>query len=248
MNAFSLQGRSALVTGSSRGIGHAIATALRAAGAAVVDHGLDETAPADPARYLRHDLLATDGPAALVEAAFAIDPGLDLLICNAGSFFDTDFLAMTPERWEKTMALNLRAPYFVVQAFAAKLAAAGRPGAVVMTTSTNGFQPELKSTAYDVSKGGAVMMVRTLALNLADHGIRVNGIAPGLIRTPLTGWIDRDAAKREHYEKKIALGRVGEVEDCAQTCVYLCSEAARYITGQIVTIDGGLTLSQIGKQ
>jgi len=247
MDAFSLQGRSALVTGSSRGIGLAIAAALRRAGAAVIDHGLDETAPADPARYLRHNLLDPEGPAALVEDAFALDPNLDLLICNAGSFFDTDFLEMTADRWEKTIQLNARAPYFTIQAFAKKLVETRRPGAVVVTASTNGFQPELKSTAYDVSKGAMVMLIRTLALNLADHGIRVNGIAPGLIRTPLTGWIDQNAAKREHYEKKIALGRVGEVEDCAETCVYLCSEASRYITGQIVTIDGGLTLSQIGK-
>ena len=121
-----------------------------------------------------------------------------------------------------------------------------RPGAIVTTCSTNGFQPEEDSTAYDVSKGAMVMLTRTLAQSLASHHIRVNGIAPGLIRTPLTAGLN-DAAKIRHYEKKILLGRLGEPDDCAGAAVFLLSAAARYITGQILVVDGGLTLGQIGR-
>jgi NAD(P)-dependent dehydrogenase (short-subunit alcohol dehydrogenase family) len=90
------------------------------------------------------------------------------------------------------------------------------------------------------------MMTRTLAVALAPQGIRVNSIAPGLIRTPLTsGWMDREPEKVAHYENKILAGRVGVPEDCAGACVFLCSRAASYITGQTLVVDGGLTITQI---
>lgn len=248
MPPFSLAGSTALVTGSSQGIGLAIAQGLRAAGAEVVLHGKDAAPPGLPAGavYLAEDLADAAGPARLVQAAFAQRPGLDLLVCNAGSFFDVPFLQMPPELWEKTINLNVRGAYFVAQAFARELVARSRPGAIVTTCSTNGFQPEDDSTAYDTSKGALVMLTRTLAQSLAPHRIRVNGIAPGLIRTPLTaGLVDPD--KRRHYEKKILLGRLGEPEDCAGAVAFLLSPAARYITGQILVVDGGLTLGQIGR-
>ena len=249
MPPFSLAGSTALVTGSSQGIGFAIAHGLHGAGAQVVFHGKDAGAPAMPpgSVYLAEDLLDPEGPARLVRAAFQQRPGLDLLVCNAGSFFDVPFLEMQPARWEKTINLNVRGSYFTAQAFARELVARQRPGAIVTTCSTNGFQPEDDSTAYDISKGAMVMLTRTLAQSLAAHHIRVNGIAPGLIRTPLTAGLN-DAEKQKHYEKKILLGRLGEPDDCAGAVVFLLSPAARYITGQIIVVDGGLTLGQIGRR
>jgi NAD(P)-dependent dehydrogenase (short-subunit alcohol dehydrogenase family) len=93
------------------------------------------------------------------------------------------------------------------------------------------------------------MLIRSLAVSLAPHGIRVNGIAPGLIKTPLNSqWLEaRNSDLPAHYEKKILLGRIGKPEDCAGAVTFLCSEAASYITGEIITIDGGLTVVQIGK-
>jgi NAD(P)-dependent dehydrogenase (short-subunit alcohol dehydrogenase family) len=92
------------------------------------------------------------------------------------------------------------------------------------------------------------MMTRSLAHSLADQRIRVNGVAPGLVRTPLTsGWMDASPAKRAHYEKKILLGRIGVAEDCAGAIAFLASDAASYITGQVLVVDGGLTVGQIGK-
>ena len=248
MRTFSLAGSTALVTGSSQGIGLALAHGLHAAGAGVVFHGKAEPAPAMPpdSVYLVEDLLSPDGPARLVDAAFKARPAIDLLVCNAGSFFDVPFLEMGPEQFDRTINLNVRANYFVAQTFARALVAAKRPGAIVTTCSTNGFQPEDDSSAYDTSKGAMVMLTRTLAQSLAPHRIRVNGIAPGLIRTPLTaGLLNSD--KHRHYEKKILLGHLGEPEDCAGAAVFLLSSAASYITGQILIVDGGLTLGQIGR-
>jgi NAD(P)-dependent dehydrogenase (short-subunit alcohol dehydrogenase family) len=250
MKAFSLSNSSVLVTGSSRGIGLAAGLALREAGAEVLFHGREASPAGVPqgAAYLAHDLADRNGPGALAEEAFAAAPALDLLVCNAGSFFDSSFLEMTEERWDNTMNLNVRATYFLIQAFAARLARERRPGAVVIVSSTNGFQAEEDSTAYDTSKGALVMMTRSLSLSLAQHRIRVNGVAPGLIRTPLTApWIDAEPDKRRHYEKKILLGRIGVSEDCAGAITFLCSPAAAYITGQILVVDGGLTVGQIGK-
>jgi NAD(P)-dependent dehydrogenase (short-subunit alcohol dehydrogenase family) len=251
MKAFSLANRAALVTGSSQGIGFAIANALRESGARVVFHGLPKRfnhIPED-SPYVSADLMQPDGPARLAAAAFTDMPQIDTLVCNAGSFFDVPFLEMTRERWDKTVQLNLTATYFVAQEFAKRLVAEQRPGCMVITASTNGFQAELDSTAYDSSKGALVMLVRSLAVSLAPHGIRVNGIAPGLIRTPLNEqWLSsRNGGLVEHYEKKILLGRIGDPIDCAGAVAFLCSEAASYITGEIITIDGGLTVVQIGK-
>ncbi len=250
MQAFSLAGSAALVTGSSKGIGLAIGEALHAAGAEVVFHGNTTHPAALPpgSAFVTGDLLSADAPGRLVAAALAAKPGLDLLVCNAGSFFDRDFLAMGPAEWERTMNLNVRAVYFLVQAFAKALIARQRPGAVVIVSSTNGFQSEEESTAYDTSKGALVMMTRTLAQALAPHRIRVNGMAPGLIRTPLTApWLDTQPAKRKHYEKKILLERIGEPGDCAGPTAFLLSPAAAYITGQVLVVDGGLTVGQIGR-
>ncbi|MDB6167609.1 MAG: short-chain dehydrogenase [Verrucomicrobia bacterium] len=250
MKAFSLAPSAALVTGSSKGIGLAVARALHVAGAEVVFHGNTSRPPDLPGNcaYVKGDLLAAGTPATLIADALRAKPALDLLVCNAGSFFDKDFLQMGPDEWDRTMNLNVRAVYFIVQAFARELVARQRPGAVVIVSSTNGFQSEDESTAYDTSKGALVMMTRTLAQALAPHRIRVNGMAPGLIRTPLTApWIDSQPEKRRHYEKKILQARIGEPEDCAGPTAFLLSPAAAYITGQVLVVDGGLTVGQIGR-
>lgn len=250
MKAFSLEDNAALVTGSSKGIGRAIGLGLREAGAKVIFHGTSKRPSEVPkdSDYVKADLFQPNASQKLLRAAVNLQPKLDLLVCNAGSFFDSPFLEMTRELWDKTLQLNLTATYFLVQEFAKHLIAQKRGGAVVIVSSTNGFQAEADSTAYDTSKGALVMMTKSLAVSLADHGIRVNGLAPGLIRTPLTErWLNTRDDLKTHYEKKILLGKVGAPEDCAGAAVFLCSQAASYVTGHILTVDGGLTTGQIGK-
>jgi len=249
MSPFSLASRTALVTGSSQGLGLGIARGIQAVGGNVIYHGKDVPPPDLPAgaSFLAADLLHPDGAGALARAAFALPAPPDLLVCNAGSFFDVPFLQLGAAEWEKTINLNVRATYFLVQAFARELIARQRPGAVVIVCSTNGFQSEEDATAYDTSKGALVMMTRTLAQALAPHHIRVNGIAPGLIRTPLNAWMTERPETVRHYEKKILLGRIGTPDDCAGAAVFLLSPAAAYITGQIVVVDGGLTVGQIAR-
>ncbi len=219
-----------------------MAAALEHSGAHVVRHGLDA------AGDIQQDLSEEGSSEHLIDKAFSQRPDLDILVCNAGGFFDSPFLEMNADRFDKTMQVNLRQAYFLIQHFAKQLIAAHRPGRVVVVSSTNGFFPEADSTAYDISKGALVMMTRTLAMALAPHGILVNGIAPGLIRTGLTSaWMDAQPAVVDHYKKKIVLGRIGSPEDCADVCVFLCSEASRYMVGQTLVVDGGLTLGQVGR-
>lgn len=248
MKQFDLTGRTALVTGSTRGIGRGIADALLECNAQVLFHG--RTPPPDLPEnsiLLRADLAQKDAPQELIDAAFEAAPELDTLVCNAGSFFDGPFLEMDQERYDKTLDLNVRSPYFLALAFARKLVEQKRSGTIIFVGSTNGFQAELNSTAYDVSKGALVMMTKSLALSLAPHDIRVNCLAPGLIRTPLTSWIDDDKEKREHYEKNIPLSRIGDLDDCGGATAFLASEAAKYITGHVLVVDGGITLSQLNE-
>ncbi|MEO5802155.1 MAG: SDR family oxidoreductase [Verrucomicrobiota bacterium] len=250
MKTFSLKNNLALVTGSSKGIGLAIGLGLHEAGAKVVFHGTTKRSPEIPkgCDYVTADLLQANAAQKLFRAAIKAQPKLDLLVCNAGSFFDVPFLEMTSELWDKTMQLNVKSSYFLIQAFAKYLVAQKRGGAVVIVSSTNGFQAEADSTAYDTSKGALIALTKSLALSLADYGIRVNGIAPGLIRTPLTKrWLSTRTDLEAHYEKKILLGKVGAAEDCAGAVTFLCSKAASYITGHVIAVDGGLTTGQIGK-
>ena len=246
MKAFSLAGHAALVTGSTRGIGAAIADGIAEAGGAILRHGRRPEPGQE--RVILADLAETGGVETLLSRAFEEEPGLDLLVCNAGSFFDVPFLEMDRERFEKTIRLNVEQAYFLIQGFARELVARKRGGAVVIIGSTNGFMAEDDSTAYDTSKGALVMMTRSTAMALAPHGIRVNSVAPGLIVTPLTsGWITTQPEKVRHYEKKILARRLGTSEDCAGASVFLLSDAARYLYGQTIVVDGGLTVGQIGQ-
>lgn len=146
------------------------------------------------------------------------------------------------------MRLNVESTYFLIKEFASRLVSLHRRGAIVITCSTNGFQAEFDSTAYDTSKGALVMMTRSTALSLAENDIRVNAIAPGFIHTPFSAAeeaLEKNPGLRHALERKIALGRIGTPEDCGGATVFLCSPAASYITGQVIVVDGGLTLGQL---
>ena len=195
----SLQGHAALVTGGTLGVGRAIAVQLAKCGADIVLHGLKDDASAQEAVQeiralgVRCELMTGDlsGPTEdAVENVFcqatATGLSIDLLMSNAGTYSEGEFLEMDFATFDRTMKLNVYSHFFLIQNFARHWIKQGINGRVLLTGSINGRLAEQTHAAYDTSKGAVEMMVRTLAVTLAPHNIRVNGMAPGLVRTPLT--------------------------------------------------------------
>jgi glucose 1-dehydrogenase len=252
-----LKGHTALITGSSKGVGRAIAMAYAQAGANVLIHGRAPGAESDEViafcrnQGVRANFVAGDlsGPTEqavneVYNAAIAIEPDIDILVNNAGQYFDLPFLEMTYERFEKTMRLNVASAYFLTQQFARRWIERNVQGRVIMIGSINGRLAEVNSTAYDTSKGAIEMMVRTLAATLASKGVRINGMAPGLVRTPQTSWLDKrpnDAHWMAHHTPN---GQVPDAAVCAPAAVFLASDAAWHVHGQMILVDGGLSAWQ----
>ncbi len=257
MRRFSLQGRTALVTGGTQGVGAAICQALAAAGANLLIHGLRQDAASEATLAAcrafggEADLLLADlaepGPAAAVrlgDEARARRPELDLLVNNAGTYIDQPFLEMEAERFEKTMQLNVHAPFYLTQRLTRRWVAEGTAGRVLFTGSINGQLSEADHVAYDASKGAIGAMVRSLCVALAPHRIRVNALAPGLVRTPLTAPAIDDPAFGAWMRLHTPSGEVPDAEVCGETAVFLLSEAARHIHGQTLLVDGGMSVWQ----
>jgi glucose 1-dehydrogenase len=252
-----LKGHTALITGSTQGIGRAIAEAFAEAGADVVLHGLSGGADADAALAAcrRHGVKADFFEADLTEATDIVVPrlaGQVLSICprptilanNAGQYFDEPFERMTLERFERTLRLNVTAGYFLTQWFSNFWQQNKIPGRVLFIGSINGRLAEPDSTAYDISKGAVEMMVKTLAVALAPKGIRVNGLAPGLIITPQTRSLEQrpdDLMWMRHHTPN---GQVPAPDVCGPAAVFLCSDAASHIHGQMLLVDGGMSALQ----
>lgn len=254
-----VRGHRALVTGGTQGVGRAIASALARAGADVAIHGLRidqaarETQALCDACGVRTVLLDGDladaTPTAAsrlwVEATSAM-PGLDLLVNNAGSCLETHhhFLDVDGDLFQRTMALNVSAPFFLTQCFARDWIAHGVRGRVLMTGSINGRLAEPGHAAYDTSKGAVEMMVKTLCVALAPHGIRVNGMAPGLVYTPLTAQALNDPDALAWMRTHTPNGVVPGPEVCGGAAVYLLSDDAIHVHGQMLLVDGGMSVWQ----
>lgn len=254
---FSLTGRRAMVTGGTQGVGAAIAKAIAAAGGDVLLVGLvdDESAQStlQECRQLgaQAELITTDlstPPSEflddLMSAADQAMPGIDLLCNNAGTFRDRPFLEMDFECYQSTFHLNVTSGYFLTQAFAKRWIATGVDGRVVFTGSINGVLAEPDHTAYDASKGAVVTLVRSLCVALAPHRIRVNSMAPGLVRTPLTDVLNQDERLDQWMKWHTPNGLVPGPEVCGDAVVFLLSDAARHIHGQTLLVDGGMSVWQ----
>jgi len=253
-----LHGRAALVTGSSQGVGRSIVETLARAGADVVVHGHEKTPQVDEvlqncrAAGAQAEFIAGDlaGPTeacvqAVFDAALAANDRIDILVNNAGSLYDVDFLEMDHDRFERTMRLNVAAPYFLTQLFSRRWVERNIAGRVLFTGSINGRLAEQTHTAYDTSKGAIETMVKTLCVALAPHNIRVNGMAPGLVRTPLTGAVlDAQPRFNRWMELHTPNGRVPPSEVCGPAAAFLVSDLAEHIHGQMLLVDGGMSAWQ----
>lgn len=256
MSHFDLSGRTAFITGSSQGIGREIALGLAKANANLVLHGLhdDEHAQDTVAecrklnpevQFLAGDLSTSSQTVlALAERVASLAPDVDLLVNNAGGYFDVPFLEMDFAIFERTMRLNVHAYFLLTQFFARRWVATKTHGRVLMIGSINGRLAEDTHVAYDTSKGAIEMMVKSLCVELAPHGIRVNGLAPGLFYTPLTSPALDDARVRHWMEQHTPNRKVPGPEVAAGAAVFLLSDAAEHIHGQMLLVDGGMSAWQ----
>ena len=243
-----LAGRVALVTGSSRGIGRAIAAAMLEAGARVVLNGRDATTLAVVVADQRArgevvavaaDVGSPEDVDRLVGAARDTFGPVDILVNNAALANPVGHLLdVSPQRWDEVIRSNLTSVFLCTRAVAAALVADGSPGAIVNISSFGAHRAHRNLAAYDAAKGGVEAFTRAAALDLAPFGIRVNAVAPGAIRTETSGADPQTVRRRE---APIPVGRVGEPEEIAQAVVFLASDAASYITGQCLIVDGGMT-------
>jgi NAD(P)-dependent dehydrogenase (short-subunit alcohol dehydrogenase family) len=245
-DGFSLDGKAALVTGASRGIGRALAEGLARAGARVAvtartRDGLAETVAAIPgALALAADSRDVAAVRAAVDEAAAALGGLDILINNAGIEHVSPSLDVDEAIWDAILDTNLKGAFFAAQAAARHMAAGGRAGAILNLCSLTSGRGIPTAVPYGSSKTGLVGMVRALSAEWGPRGIRVNGIAPGYFRTAMTDAFFEAPGWSERMLAKIPLGRFGQAEgDLVGPAVFLCSDAARYVTGQVLYVDGG---------
>ena len=247
---FGLQGRSVVITGGAQGIGEACARRLTADGAAValwdVDdaqgHALAATLTATGARAtFQHCNVASaaDVNAALAASVAALGR-IDGLVNNAGIFKAAPFLDISEADWDAVIDVNLKGHFLCGQAIAQQLVAQGGGGAIVNMSSVNARLTIASIASYNASKGGIDQLTRVMALALTEHGIRVNGVAPGTIATELAAKavLTSDEA-RARIMSRTPMKRLGEPDEIAAVVAFLLSDAASYMTGETVLVDGG---------
>jgi 3-oxoacyl-[acyl-carrier protein] reductase len=246
-----LSGKAALVTGASRGIGRAIAAEFARQGADVALVGRDVAALEETAAFCAN---ACPGATAAVFAADVTDASalervvaqtverfgrLDCAIANAGQSVDALLLRLKPETLDHLLDVNLKSAFYLCGAVARPMMKQ-RAGTIVLMTSIVGIMGNAGQAAYAASKAGLIGLCKSLAKELGSRNIRVNAVAPGLIETAMTEKMP-DAA-REFLIKQAALGRAGKPEDVSGVVAFLCSDAAGYITGQTLVVDGGVLM------
>jgi 3-oxoacyl-[acyl-carrier protein] reductase len=253
MNASSGQfnNKHILVTGAARGIGLEIAAQFAREGARLTLFDTHAENLADAQEKLQEltsvdiavvDVSRCDAVRAAVDTADGRAP-IDILVNNAGIAQETPFLSISEAEWRNIIDVNLTGMFFVAQAVCQRMATR-KKGVVINMGSKNGLDGEAGYAHYNASKGGVVMLTKTMALELASTGIRVNAICPGYIQTPMSEAIDSPEFVHQFVDRFIPMGRPGKVSDVAPAFLFLAGEASGFITGQVLVIDGGQLAGQ----
>jgi len=247
-----LGGKRVLVSGGSSGIGLAAAARFLEEGSRVflcgvdpaeVDAAVASLAPRGEVCGLACDVSAEPDVARLTQAASRALGGVDVLVNNAGIARRDPFLAIAASDWDRIIAVNLRGMFLVAQAVSRQMVAQGNGGVIINMCSTNGIAGEGDYAHYNASKGGVLLLTKTMAVELGGHGIRVNALCPGYILTPLNeaiaGQIGGAGFEAAYVRDQIPLGRAGRPEDVAAAYAFLASDDAAFIHGSALVIDGG---------
>jgi glucose 1-dehydrogenase len=248
-----LEGRRALVTGATTGIGQGTAFELAAHGAAVA---INHRGRVDDGRAMVAAIEAAGGRAVPVEMDITIEAdvqrgfaeareafgGLDLLVNNAGVEKPFELVDMPLEEWERVISVNLTGTFLCTREAARIMRADDAKGAIVMISSVHEVIPWEQFGHYCASKGGMKLFAQSIAKELAPHGIRVVSVAPGAVATPINQKVLDDPEERRKVEAEIPLGRWGEVSDVARTVAWVASDQAQYVVGATIFVDGGMTL------
>ncbi len=243
-----LSGKTALITGSTRGIGKAIAQYLAKAGARVIITGRDQGRAEEVAKEIAQtygvetlgvamDMSEKDSITSAYERIESLFGGVDILVNNAGITKDKLFLRMSLEDWEEVLRVNLTGT-FLITSLAIKSMLKKRWGRIVNISSVVGFTGNIGQVNYSSTKSALIGFTKSLAKELASRNITVNAVAPGFIETDMTSVLSDEL--KQAYLKNIPLGRFGKPEDVAGAVVFLCSDYASYITGEVLHVNGGM--------
>lgn len=249
MQRFDLTGRVALVTGGGRGLGRGIALALAEAGADVVVASRSETELDETVQQLEAhrgkplavpaDLADPDAAADLVATATDERGAVDVLVHAAGHQVRKPALDFSAAEWDRVQAVHLRAAFSLTQAVGAQMVERRTGGSIILVSSLTANIGISSTSAYAAAKSGVEGLMRTLAVEWAAHGIRVNAITPGFFHTELTDAMFSDPQRREWMLGRIPLGRPGSPDDLAGAAIFLATDASAYVTGQAIAVDGG---------
>lgn len=245
--AFDLGRKVAIVTGANTGIGQGIALALAQAGASIVAVGrssMDETremiAPTKvPFKAVPADLSSLEPIEGILDAAESLGGRVDILVNNAGIIRRADAVDFTEDDWDEVMNLNLKTTFFFCQAAARRMLKDGKGGKIINIASLLSFQGGIRVPSYTASKSGLAGLTKLLANEWAAKGINVNAIAPGYIVTNNTEALRQDEKRSSEILSRIPAGRWGRAEDIGGAAVFLSSEAASYVHGTVLPVDGG---------